>query len=472
MESLNQKAKDNFTMESILRIHKHSLILILIFAALILPMKMTGGEQETKPPALILTLDKALAMALEQNRDILIAGQDREKAGAQVAEARSGAFPQLSLSGGYTRNIKKGVMFIPANTPMLNPTNSTQTLVIGSDHVFQSGIELSQPLFDRKVGVALDIANTFEDFSEEGFQSARQGVVLEVKKAFYGVMLAQKLVVANREGLDVVKQNYDNVLSQRKHGTAAEYDLLRAEVEVANTEPLLISAENNLVLAKNALKNLLAVPLDQEISIEGEFTFEDLSAPVLDSARQNALVSNPTLRQLTLQESIYEKNISIEKSNYFPSLNLTGSYLWQTQDNTLEFSNYNWAKTLNVGLQLSYSIFDGFRTHARSQEAEIDREKVRYTRLKAEEGLKIQIQSCELKMAEAKKRMVGQEKNIEEAQKAVRIAQSRFKNGLGTQLELLDTQVAMTRAQTNYAVSLYDYLVARAEWGHAVGITN
>jgi outer membrane protein len=469
MEFLNQKTKDNLTMESTLRIHKYSLLIILIAGTLAGPMKMAGGEQQAKPPTLVITMEKALTMALEQNRDVLIAGQDREKAGAQVAEARAGAFPQLSLSGGYTRNIKKAVMFIPANTPMLNPTNATQTLVVGSDHAFQTGITLNQPLFDKKVGVALDIANTYEDFSEEGFQSTRQGVVLEVKKAFYGVMLAQKLAVANREGLDVVKQNYENVLSQRKHGTAAEYDLLRAEVEVANTEPLLISAENNLVLAKNVLKNLLAVPLDQEISIEGEFTFEEISAPVLDSARQNALSANPTLRQLTLQESIYEKNISIEKSNYFPSLSLTGSYLWQTQDNTLQFSNYNWAKTLNVGLQLSYSIFDGFRTHARSQEAEIDWEKVRYTRLKAEEGLKIQVQSCELKMAEAKKRIQGQEKNIEESQKAVRIAQSRFKNGLGTQLELLDTQVAMTRAQTNYAVSLYDYLVARAEWQHAVG---
>jgi outer membrane protein len=459
-------------MESISKIYKYFPTLILILVVFVLPLKAVGGNQDTTQQALVLTLDKALSMALEQNRDVLIAGQDREKAGAQVAEARSGALPQISLSGGYTRNIKKGVMFIPANTPLLNPTNTTQSIVIGSDHAFQSGITLNQPLFDRKVGVALDIANTYEDFSNEGFQSTRQAVILQVKEAFYGVMLAQKLVVANREGLDVVKQNYENVRSQYNHGAAAEYDLLRAEVEVANTEPLLISAENNLALSKNALKNLLAVPLDREISIEGEFKYQDVSQPVLESATQNALSINPTIRQLALQESIYEKNITVEKSNYFPSLSLTGSYAWQTQDNTLNFSNYNWAKTLSVGVQLSYSIFDGLRTSARAQEAEIDREKVRYTRLKAEEGLKIQIQSSELKMAEAKKRILGQEKNIEEAQKAVRIAQSRFKSGLGTQLELLDTQVAMTRTQTNYAVAVYDYLVARAEWEHAVGLAN
>ncbi len=84
--------------------------------------------------------------------------------------------------------------------------------------------------------------------------------------------------------------------------------------------------------------------------------------------------------------------------------------------------------------------------------------------------MKIQILSAELKMSEAKKRIVGQEKSNSQAQKAVRIAQTRFKSGVGTQLELLDAQVAMTRAQTNYAQAIFDYLVAKADWQYAVGI--
>jgi outer membrane protein TolC len=173
--------------------------------------------------------------------------------------------------------------------------------------------------------------------------------------------------------------------------------------------------------------------------------------------------------QLGLQETMLNKNILIEKANYFPTLSLFGGYQWQAQDNTYRFGNYNWAKMLNVGLALSYPLFDGFRTRERVQQATIDRDKVHYTKLKIEEGLKIQIQSAELKMAEAEKRISGQGKNIEQAQKAVRIAQTRFKSGVGTQLELLDAQVAMTRAQTNYAQAIYDYLIAKADWQYAVG---
>jgi len=294
--------------------------------------------------------------------------------------------------------------------------------------------------------------------------------VREVKRSFYLILLMQKLVEANRQGLEVVSANYENVQAQYRNGMVAEYDLLRAEVQLANTEPLLITAENNYQLAVNARKNLLSIPLDQEVRVQGEFAFSGIAAGVKDEARRNALLANPVIMQLGLQESMLEKNILIEKAGYFPTLSMFGGYQWQAQDNTYRFGNYNWAKMLNVGLNLSYPLFDGFRNSERVQQATIDRDKVRYTRLKVEEGLKIQIKSAELKMAEAEKRIRGQEKNIEQAQKAVHIAQTRFKSGVGTQLELLDAQVAMTRAQTNYAQAIYDYLMARADWQYAVGM--
>lgn len=279
----------------------------------------------------------------------------------------------------------------------------------------------------------------------------------------------QKLVEANRQGLDVVKANYDNVQALYKHGQAAEFDLLRAEVQVANTEPTVISIENNLVLAVNGLKSLLSIPLDSNVVIEGDFMYTEVPQSVLDEGDQSAMMANPSLQQLAFEETMLDQNVSVEQSGYFPSVFAFGSYQWQTQDNTFQFNNYLWAKIMNVGVTLSWNIFDGLRTPARVEQAKIDLRKIQYTRLKAQEGLTIQIQSTRLKMDEATRRIQGQEKNIEQAKKAVSIAETRFKSGVGTQLELLDTQVAMTLAQTNYAQAIYDYLVAKAEWDFAVG---
>jgi len=417
---------------------------------------------------MIITLDKALEIAARQNRDIQMADQDRLKADAQVAEARSGAFPQLNVSAVYTRNIKNAVLFVPPNT-LINPTPNTQTFELGSANAYQAGATLSQPLFNWKVGVAMDIATTYSDYIERAYQATQEDVVLQTKKAFYGALLMRELVRANREGLDVVRANLDNVRSQFKNGTAAEFDLLRAEVQVANTEPLFIAAENALELAKNSLKNILALPLDLEIDIQGDLAYQELQPDVVAQRRTEAIATNPGIAQLALQESLLQKNISIERAGHFPTLNLTGSYQWQSQDNTFQFRNYLWANSLNVGLQLSFPLFDGFKASARTEQAIIDYQKIVTTRQKAEEGLQLRVQSLELRMSEAKKRIEGQEKYLGQAHKAVQIAQTRFKSGVGTQLELMDTQVAMTRTQTNYAQAIYDYLVARAEWENAVG---
>ncbi len=437
-----------------------------IVAALAAVILFSG--RATAQDTLHLSLDKAISIALAQNRDVLISDQDRSRAEAQIAEARSRAFPQLSFSGQYMRNIQLPVLFLPANSAF-NPTPNVQTFPIGSNNSYQWGGQLTQALYSRQVGVALEIASTYKDFSEAGLAATKSGVVVQVKKAFYSVLLMKKLVEANRQGLEVVKANLVNVRSLYKHGNAAEFDLLRAEVQVANTEPVLISVENNLVLAKNGLKSLLAIPLDREIDLEGDFTFTEVPQSVLDAGSINAIETNPGLQQLALQQSMLDKNISIEQSGYFPSVYAFGAYQWQTQDNTFQFNNYYWAKILNVGVTLSWNLFDGLRTQARVEEARIDLRKTKLTRLKAEEGLTIQLQSARLKMNEAKQRVQGQEKNIEQAKRAVAISETRFKSGVGTQLELLDAQVAMTLAQTNCALAIYDYLVAKADWEYAIG---
>ena len=439
-----------------------SVVLLLMIVSAI------GAHAQTGTSPMVLTLDRALEIAAKQNRDIQVADQDRLKADAQITEARSGAFPQLNVSGVYTRNIKNAVMFVPPNS-LINPTDKTMTIEFGSANAYAASATLNQPLFNFRVGTALDIATTYAEYADRGYQVTEENVALQTKKAFYTVLLARELVRANREGLDVVRANLENLRAQYNKGTAAEFDLLRAEVQVANTEPLSIAAENGLLLAKNNLKNVLALPLDQDIDVQGELAYQDIQPDVLESRRREAVATNSSIAQLTLQESLLQKNISVERAGHYPTLDLTGAYMWQSQDNSFIFKDYLWANSFNVGLKLSIPIFDGFRTSSRTEQAIVDHQKIVTLRQKAEEGLRLQIQSLELRMAEARKRIDGQVKSLGQAQKAVHIAQTRFTSGVGTQLELMDTQVAMTRTQTNYAQGIYDYLVARAEWENAVG---
>lgn len=446
---------------------------LLCIALALRPLCASAQQDAARPdiPKIRLTLDSAVTIALAQNREVLIADRERDKAEAQTAEATSGALPQLYVAGLYTRNIRLPVLFLPPGT-VFNPGTSTEALELGSNNSYMLGATLSQTLYSRKVGVALDIAHTYHDYADEAYRATSQDVTLAVRRAFYGVLLARELAAVTHAGLEVVRTNVENVRSLFAHGSAAEYDLLRAEVELANTEPLAISADNALVLSRNALKEILALPLDADLDVVGEFTFDEVPPGVLEEARTAALGANPGLAGLRLQEDMLGMNISIERASLFPTLSLIGSYQYQTQDNSFAFRNYLWATSLSVGLQISFPLFDGFRSSARIDQAIIDRDKVHFARLRAEDGLRLRVQAGELRMQEALKRIQGQDRNITQAEKAVRIAQTRYRSGVGTQLELMDSEAAMTRARATRAQALYDFLVARAEWENAAGITT
>jgi outer membrane protein len=255
-----------------------------------------------------------------------------------------------------------------------------------------------------------------------------------------------------------------------KQGVASGYDYLRSEVQLANVKPSLIESKNNLQLAKNSLKNLLAMDLNTKIDVEGEFKVEKVDSDLIERSNEILKDKNPTLQQLSLQKLMLEENVNIEQAAYLPTLSAFGSYDWQAQDNTFNFKNYTWANTITVGLQLSYPIFDGFKRGARIQQAKIDVQTLEVTKNRTEEGLKIGLLQSKLKMDEALDRIQAQEKSVQQAERALEIAQTRYKEGVGTQLEILDTQNSLTQTSINYEKAVYDFLIAKTEWEKVLGI--
>ncbi len=419
--------------------------------------------------SLVLTLDKAVSLALQKNYDIRLAQLSLEKAGEQVTEAYSGAYPQLNFNGQYTRNLKIPVLFLPPNTPF-NPTPNTETFSIGAKNSYNLGISLSQSIYDPRLGTAISIAKKYSEYSDLTVESAKDDVIAQVKESFYNVLLSKKLVEVNQEGYNVAQANYENTGALYKQGAASEYDYLRAEVQLANVKPSLIEAKNNLQLAKNALKNLLALELNSTIDVEGEFEVENVSPDLIKQSNDILNEKNPMLRQLSLQKLILEENVSIEKAAYLPSLSAFGNYSWQAEDNTFTFSNYNWANVFTVGLQLSVPIFQGFKRDARIQQAKIDVENLEVTKNKTEAALRIGLLQSKLKMDEALDRINAQKQSVNQAERALGIAQTRYKQGVGTQLEILDTQNSLTQTRINYEKAVYDFLIAKTEWEKVLGI--
>jgi len=416
---------------------------------------------------LTLSMESAISLALKNNWDILISEKDIQKSDAQIDEAYSNAYPRLNFTGNYSRNIKLPVLFLPPNTAF-NPSSETQTFELGSKNSIDAGLTLSQVLYSQKVNTAIKIASEYSEYSKTGNAATRQQVILAVKKTFYTILLAKELVKVSRQSYEAAKANFDNVSLMFKQGAASEYDYLRSEVQAANAHPMLLQAENGLDLALSSLKNLIAVDINMPVNIKGEFIFKEVPQDEILAVSSKAVENNPLVMQLKIQESLLDKNILIQRSDYFPTLALFGQYQYQTQDNSFNIKDYKWANSIMIGLQLSYLIFDGFGRSARIEQAIVDKEKVGLGVRKLEEGLKVQVIQSEMKMDEAKKRIFAQGKSLQQADKALNIAVTRYKSGVGTQLEIIDTQAALTFAKTNYSQAVYDYLIAKSDWEFAV----
>ncbi len=445
------------------KIKRNNLIILIFILSNILIY-----SQSLSDSTVVLTLDKAVNMALENNYDVQIANLNEMNAEAQITEAYGGAWPRLSFAGTYTRNLKLPVLFLPPNTPF-NPSSSTETFSLGANNSYNIGISLSQTIYDPRLGTAISIAKQYSQYSKLNNQSTEDDVKAQVKQAFYGALLSKKLVEVNEEGYKVAKANKENTEALFKQGVASEYDYLRSEVQLANVEPALIEAKNNFEMSKNNLKNLLAINLNTKIKIQGDLKVEQIPAEQIENSNELLEQKNPLLQSLNIQKSILEENISIEKAAYLPTLKAFGSYAWQTEDNTFKFKNYNWANTFSVGLQLTYTLFDGFQRSAKVEQAEIGVKSLQATKSKTEESLKIGLLQAKLKMNEALDRIDAQQKSVEQAEKALKIAETRYKSGVGTQLEILDTQNALSQTRINYEKSIYDYLIAKTNWEKLLG---
>ena len=444
-------------------------ITLIFMVAFSMLFSVSASFAQDNSADMVLTLDKAISIALKENYDIQLAGLNLSRAQAQIKEAYAGAFPKLTFSGQYSRNIKSPVLFIPPNTPF-NPSPTTLAFSIAADNSYNAGINLSQTIFDPRLGTAISIAKTYSKYSDVGNQATKDSVIATVKESFYNVLLTKKLVDVNQKSYEVAKANYENTGALYKQGVASEYDYLRSEVQLANVKPSLIQAQNNFELSKNALKNVLGLQINTSIDVEGEFKVEKVDSSLMARSDSILVKQNTLLQKLSLQKSILKENVSIEKAAYLPSLSAFGSYNWQTQDNTFDFNNYNWVNTITVGLQLSYTLFDGFSRSAKIQQAEIGLKSLQVVENKAKEGLKISLLQSKLKMDEALDRINAQEKSVGQAERALQIAQTRYKEGVGTQLEILDTQNSLTATQTNYQKAIYDFLIAKTEWERILGI--
>jgi len=418
---------------------------------------------------IVLDLNRAIEFALDKNSDIKVAQMEVEKSKEKLREALSGLYPKLDLSAQYQRYIKKPVIFLPPGTPF-SPGNKPGILEIGSDNSYNGSASLSVPLFAWSLYESIGVASNSLDLSTESYRNTKVQIIGNVKKSFLAVLLSREMKNLMELSLKNAEDNFENIKRLNKAGTLSDYDVLRAEVQVENLKPTVLQMENNYKLSLEALKVAIGLDASEEIEVVGELNFEEpYQLPSEDEIINELIKTNPQLSILEQQVKLYEKMVSLEKSSYLPTLAGFGSYQYQTQANDFNFSEYRWVKTFVVGLQIQLPVFNGFKTQSRVSQAEISLSQAKEQKRNLTEAIKTQALSILYRLQQALKRIEGQTKTVKQAEEGYNIAKRRLENGLATQLEVNDAELALRQARINRLQAIYDLKVAEAELNTVLG---
>lgn len=409
-----------------------------------------------------LELEEAVRRATAHNERVLMARAEEARAAGIVKEVRSDALPRVDANFGYTRNIQTPVLFF-------NTDQGVQQISIGSDNEYTFGLSFRQTLFDFSLGPARRAARLSRDASDAGVRAARTQVALEARTAYYDVLLSRALVRVRRQAVEQAERRLEQVEAFHAAGTAAEFDLLTAQVEAANLRPDLIEARNQLELDLNRLKRVVGLPLDREIVLADSFP-EPGPAPAAEAElAETALQHRGDYRGQQIRVRLQEENLAAEEGADLPALELVAGLQRRASSDDLFPPEEDFSQTATAGLAFSLPLFDGRAGAGREQQAaaELSRERHRLEQLR--ENVRLEVQQARQTLESARERIDASASNVARAEKALEIAQTRFENGLSTQVELNDAELAVTQARTNHARALHAYAVARARLLAATG---
>lgn len=438
-----------------------------------------------------ITLGEAVATALARNPEIATARYSLMEARERVSEAWSNVFPSVDLSTSYTRNLTPALNFVPAVfiDPNANP-DAFVPVQFGADNIWNLSISAEQPLFNAAAFIGVGAAGRFEALQEEAFRGQAQAVVTRVRTAYYRLLLNQEQVRLLENSIRRVTLSLTDTRALADAGLVSDYDVLRLEVELANLEPNLRRAENAVLQDRRALAVELGMDeVGEDLRVAGSLATMRLDDPSANSADnreilafggpaaastdallQRAMGTRSDLLQLQLTESLRTTELRLEQIEYLPKVTVFGSYGINSQQNgSPAFFDAPRAYNRLAGLRVTLPIFQGLKRDARidQKQALVDqaRRQTDYARALARN----EIQALTEQAAEARERADAQALAVAQATRGFEIASAQYREGIGSQLELTDAEVALRQSEFNYAQAVYDYLTARARLDEATG---
>lgn len=431
------------------------------------PSAVEGSRsfQWSEEGAPTFTINQAVVTALQRNATILTALEEIKRSKGVIIEIRAQALPHITPDGTYE-------WVDPNLGPRAFSTGGVGGGTRGSDWSYNIRVTGSQLIFNGTTWPA--IRGTFfqRDSAYFALRNTVDQVISTVKQQFYQVLLNRELIVVQEDSVRLLENQLKDQENRFDAGTVPRFNVLQAQVQLANQIPQLITARNNYRISILTLAKTLGLDFNPArgiaapLRVVGKLTYIPRRIDLLreiESGKQN----RPFLKQARANVLNQIEQVHVALGGFFPTINTTGGYEWLS--NPVSSSFYDISKGWIAQGTASWPIWDSGQVYGqvKQQRALLSEAKISYD--DDVRQVELEIQTAASNVLQNRELIQATEKTVEEAAESVRLAQARLDAGAGVQLDVLNAQVQLTTAQSNRLQALYGYIASVAEFDRVTG---
>jgi outer membrane protein len=447
------------------RFFSNALIIFTALAFLPHSLLLAGTEIVQMNRSVIprFTLQQAILTALQRNADIQRAREEIERTKGLYIALRAEALPQI----GSTLNIQN-------TDPNLGAVSTGGGGLSGVPTQYSISLQATQVVFAGGRVISNIRSATFQrDSSYFAFRDTIDVVISTVKQQFYQILLNRALVGVQEESVKLLQSQLQDQQNRFEAGTVPRFNVLQAQVALSNQYPVLITAQNNYRISQLQLAKTLGLDFDPArgdgapLEAVGELIYQPRRMP-LDMAIEVAKDRRPFLKQQKATMLSNAEQVRVARSGYFPTLNVSAGEDFRSSPIS---ENINAVRSGYVfGGTGTWAIWDWGATYGAVKQATAILRQSQITYDDAVRQVELEVQQADSTVKQSAELVKATEESVGQAEEALRLASARLSAGAGTQLEVLNSRVEVTLAQSNRLQALYAYNTAQATFDRVTAI--
>ncbi|MBC8152797.1 MAG: TolC family protein [Bacteroidetes bacterium] len=423
------------------------------------------------------SLNQAIQFATEQNINVKNTQLDATSAEARINEIKAGALPQVSVSGQVQYNPIIQQIIIPAGS-FGPPTSGSAvaegvtTVELSTNFVGNASAAVNQLLFDASYKVGLKAAATFRELAQRNITASKITVAEQVAKAYYGVLVNEERSKLLDLNISRVDSSLYQTRASNKEGFVEKIDVDRLEVQINNLKSDRQNTQNLIGLSYYLLKFQMGLGANDNLILTDRIQDVNLEQLAQDIVTDSTFDYANRIEYQTLQTQLRLADFDIQNTaaKYYPRASLFANYGYNNGRNDFfDLLTKQWFNSAAIGISLSVPIFDGFAKKYQSQQQRITLQKAQNSGILLRNSIDLQLKQANVTLTNSLQTLRTQKRNRDLAEEIVRVTRIKYKEGVGSNIEVLNAETSLRESQTNYFAALYDFLITKVDQDKARG---